>query len=265
VYPVYIQNISVNGLTNLSGAAPSITYLLATAVFFALANLFGDMTMIYRLWKFYQGRYIVIALPTLLSVVGFVIYIANTVLLVSGPDGSPAISQDTFLQLNIASLTCPLLTNLLVTAFIVGRTWTMVKRQGDDTMSTPARRAIATIVESGLLYFVMQLLVTVANGLLLTATTPITFFTVQIYGIAPTLITAGINSGILFTSKGGVPSVTGPLATTHINVNKDSYVMTHLSENWSEFDQDSHRDKESVAARDRDSKSIVSAVSVEKL
>lgn len=67
------------------------------------------------------------------------------------------------------------------------------------------------------------------------------------------------------TSKGGVRSVTGPLATTQIPVNKDSYVMTHLSENWSEFDQDSHRDKESLAAVDRDNKSLISGISVEKL
>jgi hypothetical protein len=256
VYPVAIQNISVNGLTNLSTFF-NVPYWIITGLLFSLANLLGDITMIYRLWNFYKKRYLITVLPTLLSLTGFVLAVVNNILLVSGPDAQPAISSDTSTQLNTASYVCPLLTNLFVTGFITGRIWIMVKRQGDETMSTPARRAVATIIESGLLFFLIQLVLTVVNALELIIITPVAFVAVQIYGIAPTLITAGINSGILFTSKGGIPSVTGPLATTHINVNKDSYVMTHLSNNWSEFDQESRRDN--------DGKSLASTGSVEKL
>jgi hypothetical protein len=263
VYSVYIQDISANGLTNISNS--SVQVFITSSLFFAIANLLGDITLIYRLWNFYQRNYLVIILPFLLSLVGCILNIANTTLLFAGPGQTPLIDDNTSTQMNIASYVCPLLANLFVTGFIAGRVLVIVKRQGDDTMSTPARRAFSTIVESGVLYFVIQLTLTVTNSLQIPVATPIAFVAVQVFGIAPTLITAGINSGILFSSKGGVPSVTGPLATTHINVNKDSYVMTHLSENWSEFDQDSHRDKESIAARDRDNKSMVSAVSVEKL
>lgn len=252
VYPIYLQNIPVNGLMGLSFMAGNDS-ILASAVFFALANVFGDVTMIFRLYKFYQGNYIYVAIPTLLSIAGFVLYIANALLLI---ENSAALSPTESLKLVIASYVCPLLTNLIVTALIIYRTMSMVRRQNDETMSTPARRAIATIIESGVLYFLMQLLATIANGLSIAAATPITFFAVQIYGIAPTLITAGINSGVLL-ANGGVPSVTGPLATTRIAVDKDSYVMTHLSETktWSEFDRES---KESITPGG-DSKSIASS------
>jgi hypothetical protein len=258
VYPVYVQDIGVNGLTNISFISNTNQYIVGSLAF-ALANFLGDITIIYRLWNFYQRKYLVIIIPFLLSLAGFVLNVASSILLISGPDGTPAVSDNTIINMSLASYICPLITNLFVTGFITGRIWIMVKRQGDDTMSTPARRAVATIVESGLLFFLIQLVLTVVVNFEVPAQIPIAAVAVQIYGIAPTLITAGINSGVLFTSKGGVPSVTGPLATTHINVNKDSYVMTHLSENWSEFDQDSHRDKESLAARDDKS-----AISVEK-
>jgi len=263
VYPVYLQNISVNGLSGLS-LFFTVPFWIVAGLLFSLANLLGDITIIYRLWNFYERNHAIIILPISLSLAGFVIGVVNNVLLISGPDTQSAISIDTSTKLNTASFICPLLTNLIVTGFITGRIWVMVKRQGDNNISSPARRAIATIVESGLLFLIIQLILTIVNGMELVIITPVAFVAVQIYGIAPTLITAGINSGVLFTSKGGVPSVTGPLATTHIDVKNDSYVMTHLSENWSAFDQESLRDKDSAAERDHDGKSLSSTVSIEK-
>lgn len=138
VYSIYCQNIvspmnhnvrtclthtvpqSVNGLAGLNESSP-INVFVAASLLFALANLFGDMTMIYRLWNFYQKNYLYVILPSLLSLAGCrtssnldsslasrltyltVLTFLNTLLEVSGPDNTPEISDDSSLKMNLAS------------------------------------------------------------------------------------------------------------------------------------------------------------------
>lgn len=57
------------GLAGLAGVS-TLNLLIASGVIFAFANFVGDLTIMYRLWNFYDRRAIVIIIPFLASFTG---------------------------------------------------------------------------------------------------------------------------------------------------------------------------------------------------
>lgn len=79
-----------------------------------------------------------------------------------------------------AGYVAPLFTNFFVTTFITARIWIKTRRQS-DFVSKPARHAAKTIIESGVIYFIVQLIVVVCIAMKLPAQSGVGFLAIQIY------------------------------------------------------------------------------------
>jgi len=97
--------------------------------------------------------------------------------------------------LGIAGYTLPLCTNFIVTTLIVGRIW-YFSLGGLSSGKSLALRAMSIVIESGLLYLVIQLVYVVLFAIANPAENIAGLMAVQIYGISSTLIIIRVGLGL---------------------------------------------------------------------
>ncbi|GJE85483.1 hypothetical protein PsYK624_015620 [Phanerochaete sordida] len=111
----------------------------------------------------------------------------------------------TVIPLARASFVLPLCTNVITTALILSRIWWVGRAVGSRSTT---RRAIHVIIESGALYFLVQLILVILYGIHSGGATIMISIAVQVYGIASTLII--IHVGLRVSSEQPATSTSFP-------------------------------------------------------
>ncbi|EJF59735.1 hypothetical protein DICSQDRAFT_156087 [Dichomitus squalens LYAD-421 SS1] len=191
--------------TGVQGYARETSQLVAADIFISLCDLLGDYILIYRLWVIWGRNWWIILLPSLCAVAGFACIMEVVHFVVTEDPSSPAPPAET-LSITIAGYALPLCTNAIATGLIIGKIWWMARpTPGVDTSHfagrSIARSAIATIVESGALYFAAQLTYVVTVAIPHPSEGIIAVMALQIYGIAPTLIIIRVMLGLTVESS----------------------------------------------------------------
>ncbi|GJE85466.1 hypothetical protein PsYK624_015450 [Phanerochaete sordida] len=162
----------------------------------SVADFLGDLILIYRCWIIWGCQYYVAVLPLLTSTAGLICasVVGRLVWGTTGANVSPSI-----VPLGLASFVLPLCTNVLVTGLMIGRIWYMSRGAGEIykiTGNGATRKAIHVMVESGALYFVVQLVFVVVYGMNHPSAVIMIVIATQTYGIASTLIIIHVGLGL---------------------------------------------------------------------
>ncbi|KAI0754396.1 hypothetical protein C8Q80DRAFT_1226442 [Daedaleopsis nitida] len=189
------------GGTGVEGFANETPQLIGADILISLSDFVGDLILVYRCWVIWNKSFWVVFLPLLTATAGFacILVVAHFVLMLSPSSPVPPAA---IVPLGTAGYVLPLATNIMTTALIVAKLWLTAynaqRRIGDRLPGAvhAAQRAVAIIVESGLLYLVTQLVFVVLFALGHPAQAIVAVVAVQIYGIAPTLIVIRVALGI---------------------------------------------------------------------
>ncbi|KAG2342677.1 hypothetical protein BDR05DRAFT_912666 [Suillus weaverae] len=187
--------------------------LIGANLLSSVADLIGDLLLLYRCWYVWGNNFYMIILPLLTALGGFGCILPIPSLVLSINPTSP-VPPTEIVPLTIAGYALPLCTNIMVTGLIAGRLWHMsripiIDEHGKPALLTIAAggRAMMLIIESGALYTVTQLIFVVLVAIGNPAEAVLSYAGTQIYGIASTLIIIRVGLGIS-------PEQTVP--TTHI-------------------------------------------------
>ncbi|KAI0302497.1 hypothetical protein BC826DRAFT_1144882 [Russula brevipes] len=165
---------------------------IAADALIIVTDFIGELILIYRCWLLWSRNYWVIILPIFTAICDPSpfppIYPTR--------DGTPP-----SLLLSRAGFSLLLCTNVLVTALIIARIWYLSPRKTHDVLggrfpTGTGRAAIDVIIESGLLYLVVQLIFVVLFAIGHPAQGIVAAIAVQIYGIAPVLIIIRVACGL---------------------------------------------------------------------
>ncbi|PCH44320.1 hypothetical protein WOLCODRAFT_77006 [Wolfiporia cocos MD-104 SS10] len=192
----YYVYLTTNGV---DGYADETKPLLAADTIMSLLDFVGNCVLIYRCRIIWDKWYIIV-LPFLSVLSGFICEMetAHLVLIFSPTTPSP---PAVLVPLPLAGYILSLCTNVMVTALIVGRLWythLLVRGFAYETRVVP--QATVIVVESGLLYLLIQLVYVILFAIQHPAEQLIGIMAVQIYGIAPALIIA--RAGLGYSEKG---------------------------------------------------------------
>ncbi|EIN13037.1 hypothetical protein PUNSTDRAFT_131262 [Punctularia strigosozonata HHB-11173 SS5] len=188
---------------NPSGALEAGTPSLRTAdALVTLTDFFAELVLCYRLWTIWDNNYYIIIIPLLISFAFVSCAMATIGILVSTP--SAAIVPKSLVPLGTSAFAIPLCFNFIVTGLIIGRIWWKgrsshgnIGRAGGVVMLPPTYLKAATVVviESGLVYLVVQFVLTVLFAINHPAQIMLADIATQIYGIAPTMIFVRVGLG----------------------------------------------------------------------
>ncbi|KAI0682077.1 hypothetical protein C8T65DRAFT_597625 [Cerioporus squamosus] len=189
------------GTVGVDGFADETAKLVGADLLISLVDFLGDLVLLYRCWIIWGKNIWVVALPLLTATAGFgcITIVAHWILTLSPTSPVPPAA---IVPLGTAGYTLPLATNVMATALIVTKLWltarSVEKGAGTSLLGAAhaAQRAVAIIVESGLLYLVTQVVFVVLFALGHPAQAIVAVVAVQIYGIAPTLIVIRVALGI---------------------------------------------------------------------
>ena len=172
----------------------------------SVTDFLGELILIYRCWVLWSRKYWVIILPSLLSTASIgealMTMVARSVL-TDHALSSVCYSVEIFrniLRINrglpvhnspalvLAAISLPLGTNVIVTTLIAGRIWCLSPRNARKMCSVYwqfptgiGRASIDIVIESGMLYFVVQLIFVISFCSGLHSLGIVTGITVQIY------------------------------------------------------------------------------------
>jgi hypothetical protein len=176
--------------------------LMGANLLSSVANLIGDLLLLYRCWFVWGKNSYVIVLPLLTALGGFVCILPIPSLVLSINPTSP-VPPTEIVPLTIAGYALPLCTNIIVTGLIAGRLWYISRIPIFDENGRPVILKIETsgrpmmlIIESGVLYMVTQLIFVVLVAIGNPAETILSYAGTQIYGIASTLIIIRVGLGV---------------------------------------------------------------------
>ncbi|EKM58164.1 uncharacterized protein PHACADRAFT_252254 [Phanerochaete carnosa HHB-10118-sp] len=161
----------------------------------SVADFLGDLILIYRCYVLWSCNYYVAVLPLLTASSGLICAAVVGHLVWGTADATPSPS---IVPLGLASFTLPLCTNVIVTSLIIFRIWYMSKDTvlyGLPTRST-TRAAMGIVIESGILYFVVQFIFVVIFGIGHPAEFIMILVATQTYGITSTLILINVGLGL---------------------------------------------------------------------
>ncbi|KAI0828633.1 hypothetical protein BC628DRAFT_83193 [Trametes gibbosa] len=197
-----LQAIGVNGYAN------ETKQLVGADILISVCDLLGDAMLIYRCWAMWRGNYWVLVLPVISAVAGFgcMMQVAHFVVTLSPTSPAPPAA---IVPLTVAGYSLPLCTNVMASGLLVFKIWWMTRHTpSTNTLRSTARlanNAMAVIVESGLIYLAVQLVLVVLVSLENPAEGIAGVLAVQIYGIAPTLmvirVALGISAGSTYTAN----------------------------------------------------------------
>ncbi|KAG1839624.1 hypothetical protein DFJ58DRAFT_811783 [Suillus subalutaceus] len=192
-----------------SGFTNETPALMGANLLSSVADLVGDLLLIYRCWLVWGKNSYVIVLPLLAALGGFGCILPIPSLLLSIDPTSP-VPPTEIVPLTIAGYALPLCTNIIVTGLIAGRLWYISRIPILDEHGTPAILKIAAggrpmmlIIESGALYMITQLIFVVLVAIGNPAEAILSFAwdtniceSSYILGIASTLIIIRVGLGI---------------------------------------------------------------------
>ncbi|KAI0045258.1 hypothetical protein FA95DRAFT_1607824 [Auriscalpium vulgare] len=194
----FYVTLGKNGV--VKGYANETSPLVGADILISLADLVGDMILLYRCYLIYRKNIYIVIVPFLTAVGGLacICAVVHEVLAVSPT--SP-VAPSNLVPLGIAGYALPLCTNVIVTALIVGRIWFLTPRTGSEwgvTSSTTAmgHKAMEIIIESGALYLVVQAIFVTTFAMEVPSQAILAVIAAQIYGIAPTLIVIRVGMGL---------------------------------------------------------------------
>ncbi|RPD75661.1 hypothetical protein L226DRAFT_545454 [Lentinus tigrinus ALCF2SS1-7] len=215
------------GTVGVDSFAKETPNLVGADLLISLSDFLGDLVLLYRCWVIWNKNLWVVLLPLLTATAGFacIVVVAHWILTLSPTSPVPPAA---IVPLGTAGYALPLATNVMATALIVTKLWLTArsaeKRVGSRMRGTAraAERAVAIIVESGLLYLATQAAFVALFALGHPAQAILAVISVQIYGIAPTLIVIrvalGISSDYTVHTKGA--------SAGDLSLNSDSVSMT---------------------------------------
>ncbi|EKM58165.1 uncharacterized protein PHACADRAFT_252258 [Phanerochaete carnosa HHB-10118-sp] len=227
--------------TGVDGFANETNVYFVADLFISITDFFGDLILIYRLWLIWGGNYLVTILPLLTSIAGL-ICAAEVGHLVNGTHN--ATPSPSIVPLGLASFSLPFCTNVMVTLLIVGRIWYMSRGMRAYKL-TGTRRVMAIMLESGMLYFLVQLVFLTLYGMNNDGEQVIIPMAVQVYGIASFLIV--IQAGLGLTSEYLTNAVdNAPPANTWGRLLLSNFYPTHLTSkaNPNDIELESQKDSE---------------------
>ncbi|GJE85447.1 hypothetical protein PsYK624_015260 [Phanerochaete sordida] len=187
----------------------------------SVADFLGDLILIYRCYIIWGRNYYITIIPLLTASSGL-ICAAVVGHFVWGTTGSTAMPS--IVPLALASFILPLCTNVMVTGLIIGRIWWMSKDTALYELPTRSttRAAISVMIESGALYFIVQLIFVVIFGINHPAEVIMILIATQTYGIASTLILIHVGLGLSWeqtvqlSTLSWAPASRGPTHTLSI-------------------------------------------------
>ncbi|KAG2134584.1 uncharacterized protein EDB93DRAFT_841409 [Suillus bovinus] len=189
--------------------------LMGANLLSSVADLIGDLLLLYRCWFVWGNNFYVIILPLLTALGGFGCILPIPSLVLSIDPTSP-IPPTAIVPLTIAGYVLPLCTNIMVTGLIAGRLWhisrvPIINEHGKPVILKIAAggRPMMLIIESGALYMVTQLILVVLVAIQNPAEAVLSYTGTQIYGIASTLI-------IIRVGLGSSPERTLPTTSSHL-------------------------------------------------
>jgi len=218
--------------TGVNGFANETNALIGADLLISVTDFIGELILIYRCWVLWSRNYWVIILPSLLSTASIVCVSVVLHLLLRINPNSP-IAPHSLVPLGLAAFALPLGTNVIVTSLIAGRIWYLTPRKARmgsaQFPSGTGRAAIDIVVESGMLYLVVQLIFVILFAIGHPAQGVVGVIAVQIYGIAPTLILIRVGLGISNMQSGpihsGPPSsMAQPTTSTQVRINTISFM-----------------------------------------
>ncbi|KAH9941729.1 uncharacterized protein BXZ73DRAFT_41550 [Epithele typhae] len=180
--------------------------LFGADILISVCDLFGDFILLYRCWVIWGRNYWVIVLPSLTAAGGLACIAGFAHLVLALAPGE--LPPPAMIPLETAAYVLPLCTNVLTTGLILYRIWWASRLGGGRAMIANTRRiavgAMAVVVESGLLYLVVQLIFVVLVALDSDGLDIVIGLAVPVYGIAPTLIIIRVALGL------SVEAITSP-------------------------------------------------------
>ncbi|KAI0302498.1 hypothetical protein BC826DRAFT_948416 [Russula brevipes] len=173
--------------------------LTAADVLIIVTDFIGELILIYRCWLLWSRNHWVIILPIFTAIMSLVcvgIALHYFPLIYPTRDGTPP-----SVLLSRIGFSLPLCTNVLVTTLIIARIWYLSPRKTHDVLggrfpTGTGRAAIDIVVESGMLYLVVQLIFVVLFAIGHPAQGIVAAIAVQIYGIAPVLLIIRVARGL---------------------------------------------------------------------
>jgi len=175
--------------------------LFAADILISLIDFVGDLVLLHRCWLVWGKKWYVIVLPFLTTVGGFVCGMTGLGILLNIAPTAPQ-APAAVKPLGTAAFTLPLATNFLITILTVVRLYMLASKaravntaKALDT-SSYVHKAAAIVIESGALYLVAQLVFVILFALGHPAQGIAAVVAVQIYGIAPTLISFRVGLGV---------------------------------------------------------------------
>ncbi|KIK43829.1 hypothetical protein CY34DRAFT_803335 [Suillus luteus UH-Slu-Lm8-n1] len=176
--------------------------LMGANLLSSVADLLGDLLLLYRCWLVWGKNYYVIILPLLTALAGFGCILPIPSLVLSINPTSP-VPPTEIVPLTTAGYALPLCTNIMVTGLIAVRLWYISRVPIIDEYGKPAILKIAAggrpmmlVIESGALYMITQLIFVVLVAMQNSAEAVLSYAGTQIYGIASTLIIIRVGLGI---------------------------------------------------------------------
>ncbi|KAF9493030.1 hypothetical protein BDN71DRAFT_1395899, partial [Pleurotus eryngii] len=175
--------------------------LRAADALVTLTDFFAQIVWTYRCWSIWHHNYMIIILPVLLSLASVSCAMATIGLLNATPNA--AIVPPALVPLGTAAFALPLVFNFLITGLITGRIWWQSRqrkasiRNAGSAVGQPnssyAKKAMIVVVEAGVLYLLVQFVLTVLFAINHPAQIILADIAMQVYGIAPTLIFVHVN------------------------------------------------------------------------
>ncbi|KAI0828629.1 hypothetical protein BC628DRAFT_82895 [Trametes gibbosa] len=139
----------------------------------SLSNFLGDVMLLYRCWFMYKGKYWVAVLPFLTAVAGDGCLVVVAYLLFADRPHGVSVIPGSAVPLLTAGYALSLCTNVIASGLLVARIWWMTRAASVGPAAPAedhpalrstvrlARRAMAVIVESGLIYLAVQIVLVV--------------------------------------------------------------------------------------------------------
>ncbi|TCD66535.1 hypothetical protein EIP91_001256 [Steccherinum ochraceum] len=254
--------------TGVEGFASETNELFAADILISLIDFCGDIVLLHRCWLVWGKNIWVVVLPFMTAVGGFVCGMTGLGILMNidptAPQAPPAVRP-----LGTAAFSLPLATNFLVTIFTVVRLYMLASRARsittDNVFNTTAyvTKAATIIIESGMLYLIAQLVFVILFAIGHPAQGIAAVVAVQIYGIAPTLISFRVGLGVstneyeLSTKRSGaewrLSTRRGvPTNTTEISVHTTHEIMADSTSDLAIYTTNTKKDTKDLRLNDHD-------------
>ncbi|KAF8649397.1 hypothetical protein AX16_005838 [Volvariella volvacea WC 439] len=171
---------------------------------FNLADLLGELVLMYRCWTIWHKKLYILIVPCIIWCAFFAVLVVSMYRISHMDD---VIAPRSMLPLGTSAFALPLAFNIIVSLLVIGRLWYFSQQQ-KRTSPNPGtlislhralqkhlHNAMLITIEAGLMYIVVQAVLTGLIAAGHPAQLMWSNMAAQIYGIAPTLILVRVGLG----------------------------------------------------------------------